>query len=162
LIAREGKAAPAITSTPARTPAASVHRGTNGTIALTVRLDLERYRRLVAYADRFAPRKTHQDILVGALDAYLDQGAAEGFEEAVRVGGFFELRRVEEPLTVNPDGRLGTDEGASHGHMDIHARVDHARLEPLSHHHREPRVDGDKGRLNVRSPITAHVHGRGG
>jgi hypothetical protein len=34
-----------------------------------------RYRRLVAYAAGFVPRKTHQDILVEALEAYLDQVA---------------------------------------------------------------------------------------
>jgi len=49
-----------------------VPHGTKDTIALTVRLDPERYRRLVAYAAGFVPRKTHQDILVKALDAYLD------------------------------------------------------------------------------------------
>jgi hypothetical protein len=52
-----------------------VPHGTKDTIALTVRLDAERYRRLVAYAAGFVPRKTHQDILVEALDAYLDQMA---------------------------------------------------------------------------------------
>lgn len=72
MIAREGKAAPAIVPTPARTPAASVADGTTGTIALTVRLDPEGYRRLVAYAAGFVPRKTHQDILVETPDAYLD------------------------------------------------------------------------------------------
>jgi hypothetical protein len=46
--------------------------GTTGTIALTVRLDPEGYRRLVAYAAGFVPRKTHQDILVETPDAYLD------------------------------------------------------------------------------------------
>jgi hypothetical protein len=35
----------------------------------------ERYRRLIAYAAGFVPRKTHQDILVEPLDAYLDQVA---------------------------------------------------------------------------------------
>jgi hypothetical protein len=69
LIARKGEAAPA----PPTPPAAEVPHGTKDTIALTVRLDPARYRRLVAYAGRFAPRKTHQDILVEALDAYLDQ-----------------------------------------------------------------------------------------
>jgi hypothetical protein len=49
--------------------------GTKETIALTVRLDPERYRRLVAYAAGFVPRKTHQEILVEALDAYLDHVA---------------------------------------------------------------------------------------
>jgi hypothetical protein len=42
---------------------------------LAVRLGPERYRQLVAYAARFVPRKTQQDILVQALDAYLAQVA---------------------------------------------------------------------------------------
>jgi hypothetical protein len=71
LIARKGEAAPA--PTPTSIPAADVPHGTKDTIALTLRLDPERYRRLVAYAAGFVPRKTHQDILVEALDAYLDQ-----------------------------------------------------------------------------------------
>ena len=40
---------------------------------LTVRLDQERYRRLVAYAARFLPCKPHQEILVEALDTSLDK-----------------------------------------------------------------------------------------
>jgi len=75
LIARKGEAAPAQPPTPTTTPAANVPHGTKDTIAMTVRLDPERYRRLVAYAAGFVPRKTHQDILVEALDAYLDQVA---------------------------------------------------------------------------------------
>jgi hypothetical protein len=72
LIARKGEAAPATAPTPRGTPAADVPHGTKDTIALTVRLDEERYRRLLAYAAGFVPRKTHQEILVEALDAYLD------------------------------------------------------------------------------------------
>jgi hypothetical protein len=75
LIARKGEAAPAMAPTPSSMPAADVPHGTKDTIALTVRLDSERYRRLVAYAAGFVPRKTHQDILVEALDAYLNQVA---------------------------------------------------------------------------------------
>jgi hypothetical protein len=77
LIARKGEAAPAAATTPTTVPAdsANVPHGTKDTIALTVRLDPDRYRRLVAYAAGFVPRKTHQDILVEALDAYLDQVA---------------------------------------------------------------------------------------
>jgi hypothetical protein len=73
LIARRGEAAPAQPPAPTTTSAPRVPHGTKDTIALTVRLDSERYRRLVAYAAGFVPRKTHQDILVEALDAYLDQ-----------------------------------------------------------------------------------------
>jgi hypothetical protein len=75
LIARKGEAAPAQITSPASPPAATVPHGTKDTVALTVRLDQERYRRLVAYAAGFVPRKTHQEILVEALDAYLDQVA---------------------------------------------------------------------------------------
>jgi hypothetical protein len=73
LIARKGEAAPAQSPVPTPPPAANVPHGTKDTVALTLRLDPERYRRLVAYAAGFVPRKTHQDILVEALDAYLDQ-----------------------------------------------------------------------------------------
>ena len=38
---------------------------------MTVRLDPERYKRLVAYGARFAPRRKNQEIFVEALDAYL-------------------------------------------------------------------------------------------
>ena len=69
---RNALTVPAIALTLARKPAASVSEGTKDTIALTVRLDAELYRRLVAYAAGFVPCKTHQDILVEALDAYLD------------------------------------------------------------------------------------------
>jgi hypothetical protein len=69
LLARKGEASPA-----QETPA--LPRGTKGTIALTVRLDPERYQRLVQLGAQFVPRKTNQEILVEALDAYL-QAAAE-------------------------------------------------------------------------------------
>jgi hypothetical protein len=71
LIARKGEAAPARVSVPERTPASGVPRGTKNTVAVTVRLDEERYRRLVGYGAQFTPRKTNQEILVEALDAYL-------------------------------------------------------------------------------------------
>jgi hypothetical protein len=76
LIARKGEAVPASppqTVAPESTPAKP--RGTKGTIALTVRLDPERYRKLAAHAAQFQPRKTHQEILVEALDAYFEQMA---------------------------------------------------------------------------------------
>jgi hypothetical protein len=75
LIARKGEAAPAQIPPPSSPPAASLPHGTKDTVALTVRLDQERYRRLVAYAAGFVPRKTHQEILVEALDAYLNEMA---------------------------------------------------------------------------------------
>jgi hypothetical protein len=75
LIARKGEAAPAQPPVSTYPPATNVLHGTKDTVALTLRLDPERYRRLVAYAAGFVPRKTHQDILVEALDAYLDQMA---------------------------------------------------------------------------------------
>jgi dihydrodipicolinate synthase/N-acetylneuraminate lyase len=54
------------TSGPAHAPAAA--RGLAGTIAVTVRLDPERYERLKIHGAR--NRRTNQDILVDALDAY--------------------------------------------------------------------------------------------
>ena len=75
LIARKGEAAPAQIPTPTSPPAAAVPHGTKDTAALTVRLDQARYRRLVAYAAGFVPRKTHQEILAEALDACLAQMA---------------------------------------------------------------------------------------
>jgi predicted transcriptional regulator len=44
-------------------------------VALTVRLDPERYAKLSAYAAGFTPRRSFQAIMVAALDAYLaEQG----------------------------------------------------------------------------------------
>jgi hypothetical protein len=75
LIVRKGEAAPAKPLASTTPPASSVPHGTKNTVALTVRLDQGRYRRLVAYAAGFVPRRTHQEILVEALDAYLSQMA---------------------------------------------------------------------------------------
>jgi hypothetical protein len=76
LIARKGEAAPArIADAPDRQERSGVPRGTKGTVAVTVRLDPERYQKLVGYGARFTPRKTNQDILVEALDAYLERVA---------------------------------------------------------------------------------------
>lgn len=72
LIARKGEAAPAAS---VASSAPVIPRGTKGTVAVTVRLNEERYHKLVGYGARFTPRKTNQEILVEALDAYLDQVA---------------------------------------------------------------------------------------
>ena len=77
LIARKGSAAPVKPALvkpapPAVPPAAepkSKPKGTAGTIAVTVRLDPERYEKLKLQGVR--QRRTNQDILVAALDAYL-------------------------------------------------------------------------------------------
>jgi hypothetical protein len=73
IIARKGEATPASPPAPEPEPSRPTPRGTKGTIALTVRLDPERYRQLAAYAAQFQPRKTHQEILVEALDAYFER-----------------------------------------------------------------------------------------
>jgi hypothetical protein len=70
LLVRKGDAQPATAETPA--PPALPH-GIKETVAVTVRLDAERYHRLVAYGARFTPRRTNQDILVAALDAFLSR-----------------------------------------------------------------------------------------
>ncbi len=84
LIVRKGEAAPAVTAPPAAiagalpvetsaTPqtAGPVPKGVAGTIAVTVRLDPERYERLKVHGVR--RRKTNQQIMVAALDAYLGE-----------------------------------------------------------------------------------------
>jgi hypothetical protein len=75
LIARKGTAVPAQAS-PRPSPAAAtadIPRGTEDTIAITVRLDRARYMRLKGYGVSFKPRKTNQEIIVEALDAYLSE-----------------------------------------------------------------------------------------
>jgi hypothetical protein len=76
LLARKGEAVPVgVRSAPAQTikPTGdiAIPKGTTGTIAVTVRLDPDRYRRLVSYGARFVPRRTNQEILIAALDEYL-------------------------------------------------------------------------------------------
>ena len=71
LLVRKGEAAPATThEPPAPTPTPPPPAGTK-TIALTVKLDPERYHKLIAYGSRFTPRRSNQHIIVAALDAYL-------------------------------------------------------------------------------------------
>jgi predicted transcriptional regulator len=52
-----------------------VPKGLAGTIAVTVRLDPERYERLKMHGVR--RRQTNQQIIVAALDAYLAMGEHE-------------------------------------------------------------------------------------
>ena len=69
----KGEAKPA--AVPVEKTQAPIPKGTKDTIAVTVRLDEERYRRLMAYSTQFVPRRKHQEILVEALDAFLDRVA---------------------------------------------------------------------------------------
>ena len=62
LIARKGQAKPA-----------DIPAGTHNTVAVTVRLDPDRYKRLITYGARFAPCRKNQEIFVEALDAYLEK-----------------------------------------------------------------------------------------
>lgn len=87
LIVRKGEATPATVSPPSSviTPesvapaapvaSAAVPKGIAGTIAVTVRLDPERYERLKVHGVR--RRQTNQQIIVAALDAYLATGGHE-------------------------------------------------------------------------------------
>jgi hypothetical protein len=73
LLVRKGEAAPSSSEPNASsTTEAPLPRGTKNTVAVTVRLDQERYHRLVGYGTRFTPRRTNQEILVAALDAFLN------------------------------------------------------------------------------------------
>jgi hypothetical protein len=88
LIVRKGDAAPAVAAS-ARIPdkpaatvetrpvagPAPVPHGLAGTIAVTVRLDPVRYERLKIYGVR--QRRTNQELLVEAIDAFLE-GRAGG------------------------------------------------------------------------------------
>ena len=75
LRARQGEAG--ATGTPAHgrehAPDTALSQGTKETIAVTVRLNAERYRKLVRYGAQFVPRRTNQEILIAALDAFLAQ-----------------------------------------------------------------------------------------
>jgi hypothetical protein len=75
LRARQGAAVPAGTPAHGRKSAPDAARppGPKETIAVTVRLDAERYRQLVSYGARFVPRRTNQEILIAALDAFFAQ-----------------------------------------------------------------------------------------
>jgi hypothetical protein len=74
LITRKGEATPAVATDGEKkvSQTTSIPKGTKNTIAVTVRLDAERYKRLIAYGARFAPRRKNQEILVEALDSYLE------------------------------------------------------------------------------------------
>ncbi len=73
LLARKGGAAPAENPPEAAlAKAARLPHGTKTTVAITVRLDQERYQRMLAYGAQYMPRLSNQDILVSALDAFLD------------------------------------------------------------------------------------------
>lgn len=81
LIAKKGEAAPvatasqpasptAVISRPAVTPAPVTPKGTADTIAVTVRLDPDRYQALKIHGAK--TRTSNQDMLVAALDLYLN------------------------------------------------------------------------------------------
>jgi hypothetical protein len=72
LLARKGEAVPA--SHPAHTAETTtppLPRGTKETMAVTVRLDHDRYHKLVGYGAQFTPRRTNQEILIATLDGFL-------------------------------------------------------------------------------------------
>lgn len=80
LIAKKGEAAPvatviqpispvAVVSRPTVAPVPPTPKGTTDTIAVTVRLDPDRYQALKIYGAK--NRTSNQDVLVAALDLYL-------------------------------------------------------------------------------------------
>jgi hypothetical protein len=87
LIARKGTAAPA-THTMPPPKVSAIPRGTKETVAVTVRLDSARYRKLLRYGARFMPRKTNQEIIVLALDQFFrgEVGAEEDLESVAGEG----------------------------------------------------------------------------
>ena len=88
LIARKGTAAPATHTMPASPKVSGIPRGTKETVAVTVRLDSARYRKLLSFGARFMPRKTNQEIIVLALDQFFGGGEkAEAEEDLESVAG---------------------------------------------------------------------------
>jgi hypothetical protein len=74
LLARKGEAVPASNQArSAETTVPPLPRGTKDTVAVTVRLDHDRYHKLVGYGAQFTPRRTNQEIFITALDAFLAQ-----------------------------------------------------------------------------------------
>jgi len=72
VLARKGEAVPASNQErAAETSALPLPRGTKETVAVTVRLDHDRYHKLVGYGAQFTPRRTNQEIFIAALDAFL-------------------------------------------------------------------------------------------
>jgi len=72
LLARKGEAVPAShQARAAETTMLPLPRGTKDTVAVTVRLDHDRYHKLVGYGAQYTPRRTNQEILIAALDAFL-------------------------------------------------------------------------------------------
>ena len=86
LIARKGTAAPATHPMPTSPKVSGIPRGTKETVAVTVRLDSARYRKLLSFGARFMLRKTNQEIIVLALDQFFGRGDKAEHEEDVESG----------------------------------------------------------------------------
>jgi hypothetical protein len=88
LIARKGSAAPATHTIPVSPKVSGIPRGTKETVAVTVRLDGARYKKLLSYGARFMPRKTNQEIIVLALDQFFGgDKEAEAEEDVQSIAG---------------------------------------------------------------------------
>jgi hypothetical protein len=72
LLVRKGEAAPATGNEPIAAKDTTQPPSGTRAIALTVKLDPERYHKLIAFGARFTPRRSSQQIIVAALDAYLE------------------------------------------------------------------------------------------
>ena len=67
LLACKGEAVPASPpSHTAETTEPPLPRGAKETVAVTVRLDHDRYHKLIGYGAQFTPRRTNQEILIAA------------------------------------------------------------------------------------------------
>ena len=74
LLVRKGQAVPAVTdSKPVVSSDTTPPPSGTKAVALTIKLDPERYHKLVGYGVRFTPRRTNQEIVVAALDAYFER-----------------------------------------------------------------------------------------
>ena len=70
-LVRKGAAVPAAATAP--TAVSDIPHGTKDTIAITVRLDPQRYQQLMAYKARFPRRVKNQDLFIMMFDEFMAQ-----------------------------------------------------------------------------------------
>jgi len=73
LLVGKGEAAPATSNEPIAAKYTPPTPAGTKPIGLTVKLDPERYHKLLAFSARFTPRRSNQQIMVAALDVYLER-----------------------------------------------------------------------------------------
>jgi hypothetical protein len=70
-LVRKGDAVPAAATMPAAV--SDIPHGTKDTIAITVRLDPQRYQQLMTYKAQFGKRVKNQDLFITMFDTFMAQ-----------------------------------------------------------------------------------------